>query len=62
MDQGPKIQQKTDEYNTATPQDRIDRHRPNVNSVRFEDPYENINPKGNIHDGTHIIYTQEQNR
>ena len=32
-----------------------------MNSVRFEDPYDHINPMDNTHDYTHLIDTQEHN-
>ena len=40
----------TDTYNTSTPQDTIYFHWPKVNSVRFEEPYEYINPMSNSHE------------
>ena len=49
----------TDAFNAAPPQDSIVCHQPKVNAVRFEDPYEHINPMDNIHEDTHIIDTQE---
>ena len=33
-----------------------------MNSVRFEDPHDHINPIYNKHDETHIIDIKEQNR
>ena len=46
--------------NTDTTQDTITQSCPKVNSVRFEDLYEHINPMENSHEYTHIIDTQEQ--
>ena len=50
----------TDKSNTDPPRATIARHRPKVNSVCFEDPYNHINPMENTHEDTHLIDTQEQ--
>ena len=58
----PKDSNKnTDTSNTYTPQATIDRHGQKLNSVLFEDPYDNINPIYNIHEDTNLIDTQEKN-
>ena len=49
-----------DTSNTAPPQARIYHHRPKVNSVIFEYPYESINPMGYTHKYNNLIDTQEQ--
>ena len=59
--QSKDFNKNTDISNTATPQDTFYRKKPKVNSVRFEDPYDHINPTENTHENTHIIDTQEQN-
>ena len=41
-------------------QDKISCPCPKVNSVRFEDPYDHINPMENNHEDTHIMDTQYQ--
>ena len=45
-----EFNKNTDKSNTDPPQDKISCHQPKVNSVRFEDPYEHINPTENTHD------------
>ena len=45
----------TDTSNIDPPKATIARHLPKVNSVRFEDPYEHIDPTENTHEYTHII-------
>ena len=37
----------------------IDRHQTKINSVRFEDPNNQINTMDNTNDGTQIIYAHE---
>ena len=60
----PKYFNKNTDTSKTTPlQATIDLHEPKVNSVHFEDPYENINSMYNTHDETHLLDTHvEQNR
>ena len=60
MDHDPRTWKKTDAYNTAPPQDTIAQNWLKLNSVRFEEPYEHINPMDNTHEDIHIIGTQEK--
>ena len=50
-----ELNKNTDKYNSDPPQDTIYHHQPKVNSVRFEDPYDHINPMENTHEDTHLI-------
>ena len=59
--QSKDFNKNTNTSNTSPIQATIAHHRPKVNSVRFEDPYNHINPMENIHEDTHLIDTQEQN-
>ena len=59
--QSKDFNKNTDTSNTASPLSTISRHRPRVNPVRFEGPYNHINPMENIHEDTHLIDTQKQN-
>ena len=48
---------KSDTSNTSLPQAIIACNKPKLNSVRFEDPYDHINPMENNYDKTHILDT-----
>ena len=53
----PKTSKNTDMSNTYPPQDTTAWHWTKFKSVRFEDPYEHINPMENANYVTHLLYT-----
>ena len=58
-----EFNKNTDTSNTAPPQATIGRHLSKVNSIRFKDPYDHINPMENTHEDTHPLDTHiEKNR
>ena len=59
-DQRTSIKNIYKSRNTVPLQDTIYRPRLKANSVRFYDPYENINPMENTHEDNHLIDAQEQ--
>ena len=49
-----------DTSSSGSPRTKLFRHKPKVNSVRFGDPYDHINPTENTNDETHLINAYEE--
>ena len=61
VSQPKDVNKNTDTPNTAPAKSKISHHWPKANLVRFEDPYDHINPMKNTHEDTHTIDTREKN-